>query len=108
MDSVDSSYEGVLTEGRVADLLSNIHQVVFEVTDACNLKCKYCGYGEYYSDFDVRQKKMMNPEVARRLVRYLKEAWDSNQNKSVKGDNFFFVEHISPVIDLMINFYLCS
>jgi uncharacterized protein len=26
--------------------LSNLLQLTFEVTDACNLRCKYCGYGE--------------------------------------------------------------
>ncbi len=32
--------------------LLNLKQLVFEVTDACNLKCKYCGYGEYYDNYD--------------------------------------------------------
>lgn len=100
MDSVDSTFEGVLTEGRVSDLLSNIHQVVFEVTDACNLKCKYCGYGEYYSDYDVRQKRKMNPEVARQLISYLKEAWDSNQNKSVNPTTFFSFYGGEPLLNV--------
>lgn len=26
--------------------LVNLSQFVFEVTDSCNLRCKYCGYGE--------------------------------------------------------------
>ena len=26
----------------------NLRQLVFEVTDACNLKCKYCGYSDLY------------------------------------------------------------
>jgi uncharacterized protein len=30
--------------------LANLPQLVFEITDACNLKCKYCGYGEFYDD----------------------------------------------------------
>lgn len=25
--------------------LANLPLLTFEVTDACNLKCKYCGYG---------------------------------------------------------------
>jgi len=32
--------------------LANLRQITFEVIDACNLKCKYCGYGEFYNDYD--------------------------------------------------------
>lgn len=34
--------------------LSNLQQLVFEVTDACNLWCKYCGYGGLYEGYDKR------------------------------------------------------
>ena len=42
--------------------LANLPQLVFEVTDACNLKCKYCAYGEFYDDFDERENKVL-PET---------------------------------------------
>lgn len=28
--------------------LQNLPQLVFEVTDACNLRCEYCGYASLY------------------------------------------------------------
>jgi uncharacterized protein len=28
--------------------LEKLYQLTFEVTDACNLNCKYCGYGDFY------------------------------------------------------------
>ncbi len=28
--------------------LLNLKQLVFEVTDSCNLNCKYCGYSDFY------------------------------------------------------------
>lgn len=28
--------------------LANLKQLVFEVTDACNLRCKYCAYADLY------------------------------------------------------------
>jgi len=43
--------EKFITENNVLYQLANLKQVVFEVTDACNLKCKYCGYGEFYNDY---------------------------------------------------------
>jgi uncharacterized protein len=36
----------------IINSISNTSQVVFEVTGMCNLKCKYCVYGEFYEDFD--------------------------------------------------------
>ena len=35
--------------------LRNLPQLVFEVTDACNLRCKYCGYGNIYEGYDKRE-----------------------------------------------------
>ena len=37
--------------------LANLRQITFEVTDACNLKCKYCGYGYFYYDHHKRENK---------------------------------------------------
>lgn len=37
--------------------LRDLKQIVFEVTDSCNLKCKYCGYGDLYSGYDERTNK---------------------------------------------------
>ena len=46
---LDTKYDGVITADMVKEELANLKQLVFEVTDACNLRCKYCGYGELYS-----------------------------------------------------------
>ena len=38
--------------------LANLPQLTFEVTEKCNLRCKYCYYGDYYSmgtDRDYKQ-----------------------------------------------------
>lgn len=64
------------------DSLSNIPQVVFEVTDGCNLQCKYCGYGEFYEDYDARQCKMLEVDKALMLLNYLNKLWMSNGNQS--------------------------
>ena len=38
-----------LQENDILHQLVNLEQLTFEVTDSCNLKCKYCGYGELYN-----------------------------------------------------------
>lgn len=51
--------------------LANLKQLTFEVTDACNLKCKYCAYGEFYNDYDQRDNKTLSLPAAIQLIDYL-------------------------------------
>lgn len=62
--------------------LANLKQLTFEVTDACNLSCKYCKYGELYDDHDARQNIMMPVEYAYNLISYLTAIWTSEYNAS--------------------------
>jgi sulfatase maturation enzyme AslB (radical SAM superfamily) len=39
--------------------LLNLKQLTFEVTDACNLQCKYCCYGDVYYGYDKRKSKCL-------------------------------------------------
>jgi uncharacterized protein len=62
--------------------LANLKQLTFEVTDACNLRCKYCAYGEFYDDYDRRENKKISLSAAFKLIDYLSLLWDSAQNMS--------------------------
>ncbi len=75
---------GRVTKEQVYSLLSNVRQVVFEVTDRCNLKCKYCGFGEYYENYDKREKKSLSVAKAKTLLNYLARYWHSPLNISHK------------------------
>jgi hypothetical protein len=45
--------------------IANINQIVFEVTDSCNLKCSYCGYGDIYGNHDQRLESNFPLESAK-------------------------------------------
>ena len=62
--------------------LSNSPQLTFEITDACNLKCEYCGYGKFYSDYDERKSTRLSPQRAKVLLDYLRSLWGSELNIS--------------------------
>ncbi len=67
----------------VRHALANVRQVIFEVTDACNLRCAYCGYGKFYRDYDRRTDKMLDFKVAKRLLTFLADQWNSGLNTSI-------------------------
>lgn len=62
--------------------LANIKQITFECTEACNLQCLYCGYGEYYANRKKRTKKSLDIKAIQRLLDFLVDLWNSNLNQS--------------------------
>jgi uncharacterized protein len=73
---------GRLTAKEVKETLANVGQVVFEVTDACNLKCEYCGYGKFYSNYDRRESKKLSVGTAKNVLNYLVDLMNSPLNRS--------------------------
>ena len=72
--------------------LINLEQLVFEVTNDCNLRCKYCGYGEFYEGYDDRKREKLSFQKACRILDYLALLW-----KEYIGDSF-----IQPIL---VGFY---
>jgi len=71
-----------ITSEDVRRCLSNSPQLTFEITDACNLRCEYCGYGKFYSDYDERKSTRLSPQRAKALLDYLGSLWKSELNVS--------------------------
>lgn len=58
--------------------LMHLRQVIFEVTDACNLQCKYCAYSDLYEGYDARENIMFPFHRAKLVVDYLHKLWSKN------------------------------
>lgn len=93
----------------IKDQLSNLNQIVFEVTDACNLKCKYCAYGELYEGYDNRENKMLPVLKATKILDYLLPIWKSTKNKSAL--KFIYISFYGgepllnmPFIETVVNY----
>ena len=71
-----------ITSEDVKRSLSNSPQLTFEITDACNLRCEYCGYGKSYSDYDERKSTRLSPQRAKALLDYLGSLWGAELNVS--------------------------
>jgi len=63
--------------------LSNFPQIAFEVTEKCNLECKYCTYGDFYSGHDQRKNNELDIEAGIQVVKYIYDYCRSNYSTSV-------------------------
>ena len=63
-------YRFIKKEDIEANLL-DLRQIVFEVTDACNLRCKYCGYADLYEGYDKRENTYFPFKRAKLIIDYL-------------------------------------
>lgn len=66
----------------VMESISNINDVVFEVTDGCNLKCKYCINGCLYNTHPSTENRQMSFDAVKSTLDYLHPLWSSDLNKS--------------------------
>lgn len=72
--------------------LSNLDNLVFQVTNDCNLSCKYCCYGDLYKNTVFPEKKMMDFSTAKKVIDYMYGYWESNlsfSQKNVIGIGFY-------------------
>ena len=71
-----------LTTEDVARALRTTSSIAFELTEACNLRCIYCCYGECYEASKHRSGRHLSPEVANILLRYLFDSWATPGSES--------------------------
>lgn len=67
-----------ITSKNIHSCLVNLRQLTFEVTDACNLNCRYCGYGDLYFGYDKRETRYLDFEKAKMIIDYLADIWANN------------------------------
>lgn len=96
----------IITRELLEKAIANSGHIVFETTEACNLKCKYCGYGDIYSTFEERKKSELSFDKARIFLDFMLNKWNSCLNASFGkritisfygGEplmNFYFIENV--------------
>lgn len=89
-----------LTAKQIELAIANTPQVVFETTDACNLACKYCLYGDLYSTYGERLNRYLDPSNAILLLRYLKDLWDKSRNCTVVKHLFLSFYGGEPLLNM--------
>jgi len=89
-----------LTPTHIRYQLANLKQLTFEVTDACNLQCKYCGYGEMYNDYDERKNQKLDFVMAVKIIDYLVDLWNSEQNISANRNVYISFYGGEPLLNM--------
>ena len=60
-------------------------QIVFEVTEGCNLQCTYCAYGDFYVNRGERKGKTLDFALAKTLLSHFIPLWkEAVINKTTK------------------------
>lgn len=95
----------VLEESIVEDNIKNIRQVVFEVTDSCNLSCTYCAFGELYDGYDERISKKIDTRKAIQLLQFIFDHKPKRKNDKLAisfygGEPLLNMTFIKQIVEL--------
>lgn len=96
----DDRYNHRIKPDHVKLELANVKQIVFEVTERCNLNCKYCGYGQLYNFYDPRNNTNLNIIKAKTLINYLIKLWNSNIYSSYENSVVFSFYGGEPLLNM--------
>jgi uncharacterized protein len=67
-------------------LIANVQMMCLELSQQCNLRCRYCAYSGNYADMRSHQSRFMSPETAFKAVDY-------------------YLEHSADIEQRVISFY---
>lgn len=80
---------------------NNVHQLILQVTQNCNLRCKYCVYSGSYVN-RVHTKKRMSIETAKKAVDFYHKHNSNLENGLISfygGEPLLEIKLISEIID---------
>lgn len=99
---------GKVTEKNIEYNLRHLPQIIFEVTDACNLRCKYCAYADLYGGYDERENLKFPFHKAKLILDFLHNIWKGSRTEGVEtpftvgfygGEPLLNVPFIKQVMD---------
>ena len=106
MDYIDINTE--ISEAKVKEALSHTPQILFEVTESCNLNCVYCALGSVYEWGKNRKGKKLDINSALSLLRYIWGLKLSNKDTELVisfygGEPLLNIKFIKTIVDFVCN-----
>lgn len=69
LDKIKKGSKKIVVSGRgIKRALANVRNLLLEISEACNLRCRYCVYSGAFVDRRKHSEKLMNWEVARSAI----------------------------------------
>ncbi len=101
-----AKFKTVINEAMVEESIIRSHQIVFEVTDFCNLNCSYCVLGDFYDGFEIRNNNHIDTQSAIKLLKYIFDLKIKNNKDKLTlsfygGEpllNIYFIKEIVNVV----------
>lgn len=94
--------DGRITAAGILDAVINLKQLVFEVTDACNLRCRYCAYGDLYFGYDNREARHLSFDKSKVLLDYLSKIWREHIPSSLTPHTFISFYGGEPLLNISL------
>ena len=91
-----------ITDDLVFYNLKNLTQLIFEVTDTCNLNCVYCGYGSLYEGNDKRGSKSISFDVCKQVIDFLVNIWKKHSAMSFEQGCAMSFYGGEPLLNMML------
>lgn len=60
--------ESVLNRDHILSHLRKLNQIILEVTQSCNLQCRYCTFSDHYQTFRMPSQQVMSFETAQKAL----------------------------------------
>lgn len=89
-----------VTPQEIESNLVNLKQLTFEVTDACNLQCKYCGFGDLYYGYDRRESKYLPIHKAKLILDYLANIWRAGRTNEETPTTYISFYGGEPLLNM--------
>ena len=101
-DEEPVTFQTECTVESIKQNLACLRQLLIEVTDSCNLQCKYCGYGEFYSNHDRRNTRNQIFDNVKILIDHLAELWASDYNTSYQNKVYIGFYGGEPLLNMKL------
>ena len=93
-----------LDEATVKENIIQTNQIIFEVTDRCNLNCPYCSLGEMY-EAGKKERKNMNIRYAINFLKYIYDLKVKNKIKRLAiaffgGEPLVNIRFIKQIVEV--------
>ena len=79
----------MITPQNIKECFANTPQITFEITERCNLNCKYCGYGELYNNKSHKHNRDLDIKNAICLLNSIQNLW--NEGFDSTGETTIYI-----------------